>query len=94
MKYLAPLLAVATLCACAVTDSPSTSEADAAAGAACGADELQRLIGLGQEELLKEEILGPVRTIRPGDAVTADFMANRLNIVLDDTNTVTRVNCG
>ncbi|MEO1704828.1 MAG: I78 family peptidase inhibitor [Pseudomonadota bacterium] len=39
-------------------------------------------------------MLGPVRVIRPGTAVTMDFIATRLNIFLDDTDTVTRVSCG
>ncbi|MEO0677115.1 MAG: I78 family peptidase inhibitor [Pseudomonadota bacterium] len=62
--------------------------------AACGADRYQTLVGQTHEDLLKTRILGPVRVIRPGTAVTMDFIATRLNIFLDDTDTVTRVSCG
>ena len=35
-----------------------------------------------------------VRTLTPGQAVTMEFRANRVNIVLDERNTVTRIYCG
>ncbi|MEM6479381.1 MAG: I78 family peptidase inhibitor [Pseudomonadota bacterium] len=60
----------------------------------CRADEFQRLVGMSHSELLRVRILGPVRVIRPGMAVTTDFSATRLNIALDESETVTRVFCG
>jgi hypothetical protein len=35
-----------------------------------------------------------VRTVTPGMMVTQEFRANRVNLALDDRNTVTRIYCG
>ncbi|MEM1374028.1 MAG: I78 family peptidase inhibitor [Pseudomonadota bacterium] len=60
----------------------------------CGADRFQSLVGLSHDDLLRIEILGPVRVIRLGDAVTMDFLPSRLNIALDAGDRVSRVFCG
>ncbi|MCH2076380.1 MAG: I78 family peptidase inhibitor [Rhodobacteraceae bacterium] len=61
---------------------------------ACRADEFQGLMGLSSDDLLEIEILGPVRVIRPNQAVTLEFIANRLNIELSSEDIVIRVYCG
>ena len=73
----------------AATPSPAPEDQ-----AACRADEFQSLVGRTHEDLLTTRILGPVRIIRPDQAVTMDFIAARLNIVLDEDEVVTRVYCG
>lgn len=35
-----------------------------------------------------------VRVVGPGMMVTQDFRANRVNVTLDDKNTITRIYCG
>jgi hypothetical protein len=35
-----------------------------------------------------------LRVIRPGDAVTEDYLQNRLNIDLDENEVITRIWCG
>ncbi|MEM6729379.1 MAG: I78 family peptidase inhibitor [Pseudomonadota bacterium] len=60
----------------------------------CRADAFQTLIGQTEEDLRATLILGPVRIIRPGDAVTMDFREERLNIALDGAGRVVRVYCG
>lgn len=35
-----------------------------------------------------------VRVIRPGQAVTMDYLPDRLNIEVDDTNTIRKFTCG
>lgn len=60
----------------------------------CGIASHQNLIGLSHSDLLRIEILGPVRVIRPGRAVTMDFRADRLNIMLNEGEIVTAVSCG
>ncbi|MEL6914527.1 MAG: I78 family peptidase inhibitor [Pseudomonadota bacterium] len=81
------------LAACAPV-APVEAPATGAALAPCGADALQGLVGQTHEDLLRTEILGPVRIIRPGMAVTMDFLPARLNITLDAAERVTRVSCG
>ncbi|MEL6550947.1 MAG: I78 family peptidase inhibitor [Pseudomonadota bacterium] len=73
---------------------PIETPATGAALAPCGADALQGLVGQSREDLMRTEILGPVRIIRPGMAVTMDFLPARLNITLDAAERVTRVSCG
>jgi hypothetical protein len=37
---------------------------------------------------------GMVRWVRPGQAVTMDYREDRLNIMLDDKDRITRLSCG
>jgi len=36
----------------------------------------------------------PKRLVGPSDAVTTDFLPNRLNVALDATDTIVGVTCG
>ncbi|MEM9350960.1 MAG: I78 family peptidase inhibitor [Pseudomonadota bacterium] len=102
--YRFALLALIALSACAPQTGP-TSGADGepvlittarpdSAGSECQADRFQSLVGKTHDDLLKTQILGPVRIIRPNQAVTMDFIATRLNIELNSEEVVTRVYCG
>ena len=62
--------------------------------AACGADQLQELVGQRASRLETIRFSGPVRVIRPGEAVTMDYLPNRLNIYIDDYERITDVRCG
>ena len=62
--------------------------------AACGADQLQDLVGQRASRLETIRFSGPVRIIRPGEAVTMDYLPNRLNIYIDDYERITDVRCG
>lgn len=99
--HRAALFVLLALCACGTVsegddtppiDRPGQALPDGAA--ACRADEFQSLLGQTHSDLLRVEILAPVRIIRPNEAVTMDFIANRLNIALDENEVVTRVFCG
>jgi len=61
---------------------------------ACGAPELQGLLGQNAAVLQTMRFAGPMRLIRPGMAVTMDYAPNRLNIEVDADETITRVSCG
>jgi hypothetical protein len=61
---------------------------------ACGAAELQFLVGQNRAVLAAMTLPAPVRVIEPGMAVTMDYSAERLNIDLDDEDRITRVYCG
>lgn len=37
---------------------------------------------------------GALRVIKPGQPVTMDFRADRLNVEVDDDNTIVRITCG
>lgn len=61
---------------------------------ACGAADLQHLVGSPASAAEGVGTPGSVRMIRPGDAVTMDYRADRLNIELDAGDLVDRVYCG
>lgn len=61
---------------------------------ACGAAELQDLVGRDAAVLQTMRFGQTVRIIRPGMAVTMDYLAERLNIEIDESEKIVRVNCG
>jgi len=86
MKYVY-LAAALGLSACGGTASQSSAPA-----ASCGADGYQDLIG--QDAAAAIALPEPKRSYRPDDAITTDFVAERLNIQLDRTDTIIAVTCG
>jgi hypothetical protein len=61
---------------------------------ACGASGLQGLVGQPRSVLATMKFAGPVRIIEPGMAVTMDYSAERLNIVIGETGWIESVSCG
>jgi hypothetical protein len=60
----------------------------------CGADVLAALVGQPLTALPGDEVSGPIRVIRPGDAVTEDFIRTRLNVSLDGNDVIAALSCG
>jgi Peptidase inhibitor I78 family len=65
----------------------------------CGASLIQTYIGLRANQTVREEVTrrsgaATIRWIAPGDAVTMDFSAARLNVELDEDGVVTTFRCG
>lgn len=61
---------------------------------ACGADTLQHLVGAPVSAADGESAPGSVRVIRPGQAVTMDYLSDRVNFELDGGDRISRVYCG
>jgi hypothetical protein len=61
---------------------------------ACGALDLQYLVGQPASVLETMRFSQPVRVIRPGMAVTMDYSAARLNFAVDRSGYISRVYCG
>lgn len=61
---------------------------------ACGADRFAAMQGAPVTKLPGDEVDGPIRLIRPGDAVTQDFNPARLNVSLDKGDIITSLTCG
>jgi hypothetical protein len=59
----------------------------------CGASELQYLVDQPGEVLDGMRFSQEVRIIQPGTAVTMDYRADRLNILLDRRDVIERVYC-
>jgi len=60
----------------------------------CGAATLHGMVGQDLESLPPAGFPDSVRIIRPGDAVTADYNPQRLNVELDADGNVTQIRCG
>ncbi len=73
---------------------PVTPAPDPGLEGNCGAAGIQGMVGQPVSALGGMSFPGPVRVIRPGDAVTMDFIPNRLNVELDARERITRLFCG
>lgn len=60
----------------------------------CGAAQYAGLIGQDATALERVLILGQVRVIRPGDAVTMDYRPERINFEIDAGERIARITCG
>lgn len=91
MKHAFALLLCAplALAACVAPVPPVDPGPDA-----CGASELQYLVGQPGVVLDGMRFSQEVRVIQPGMAVTMDFQAARLNFWLDRRDVIERVSCG
>ena len=87
----AMILAVLLLAGCSAGQAPQRSTETAGADT-CNAAAYQGLIG--QDAVVDLSLPEPKRTYRLGDPVTTDFDAARLNIKLDDTDTIIAIDCG
>ncbi len=61
---------------------------------ACDAAGWSHLIGQNRDVLAATTFPAPMRVIGPNDAVTMDFLPNRLNVVYDAEGVIVRVECG
>lgn len=91
MKYLIPLLALATLSACETIPEAGAGKCDAAS--------VQRFVGsLGTREVsrtvLKRSGAKTLRWLAPGTAATMDYRQDRLNVRVDGRNFITALDCG
>lgn len=90
MKPLPALLVAIIFTGCVPdegTDAPDP------ANDACGAREMQALVGRPASVLETMRFAGEVRIIPPGSAVTMDFRPDRLNIEIDAASRIARVYC-
>ncbi len=81
------------LAAC-TPEEPPTVPSPLPPEGACGATDLQSLVGQSARVLETMRFGQQVRIIRPGMAVTMDYSADRLNIEIDARETIIRVTCG
>lgn len=96
MKRTMMMAALLTLAACVPeTDPRYIGPPIPAPGAdACGAAELQDMVGGSRRILQTIRFAVPVRIIEPGQAVTQDYSPTRLNIYIDGDDTIASISCG
>jgi hypothetical protein len=102
MKPILLISLLLTTAACQADSGNSTRTTDKTKDAkvadikgTCGAASLQHLIGETRASIEDMTFDAQrVRIIRPGMAITMDHLESRLNILLDENNTVTKVYCG
>lgn len=90
------LLAAGLLAACAL---PAPRDPPAGPPGNCQAQPAQFAVGQVADAALVEQArsrsgASRVRVIRPGQAVTMEFDAARLNLEVDSANRVLRIRCG
>ncbi|MCE8018362.1 hypothetical protein HOP62_19975 [Halomonas sp. MCCC 1A17488] len=66
---------------------------------ACGAQRVQDRLGRRYDEALGESIrresgAATLRVIRPGQAYTLEYRGDRINVHIDDGDTITDIGCG
>jgi hypothetical protein len=93
------LLAMTSACMTPATGKEPLPVQGEATGQLCDASSAQELVGQAATSELGARALQltgarTIRWIRPGQAVTMDYRADRLNISIDDRNRVERVTCG
>jgi len=99
MRFSTPRAGAMTLAllvstGCAMAEDPAVTPPPEPDETVCGASELQDIVGLKFDVSLLPGGAEPVRVIRPDMAVTMDYRAERLNVLLDDEDTITEVRCG
>lgn len=90
MRY-AMVSLVLLLSGCGTGQAPQSTRPSGGDGT-CNAAAYQNLIG--QDAVVDLSLPDPKRTYRLSDAVTMDFNPVRLNIKLDETDTIVAIDCG
>lgn len=89
LRSAACIAALLTVSACVVI----TPEPQPVTENACGAAQLQNLVGRSARVLETIRFSTEVRIIRPGTAVTMDYNPARLNIAINTREVITSVYC-
>jgi len=97
IRSVSILAATLALAACSSIDLSEPAQ-DAAPGL-CNAEKATHVVGkhISQEqeqEALRSSGARTLRVINPGQAITRDYRADRLNLQLNDHNTVVKAYCG
>lgn len=95
MKGAQMLLLVSVMGGCVPGPTTGQPARDPAGQAdACGAADLQGLLGQPESVLQTMRFTQTLRVIHPGTAVTMDYSPFRLNILIDARGRIERVSCG
>ncbi|MCL4187087.1 MAG: hypothetical protein KJZ85_05715 [Rhodobacteraceae bacterium] len=76
------------------TDLPGTGVPPGPGADACGASGVQHLVGRNVSAIRNMAFRGPVRILRPGDAMTMEFAPRRINFIVTAAGTIEEITCG
>lgn len=93
------LALLAVMAGCSSVDSAKTPAQSASRSGACNAEAVQGMLGkiatAEQVEQARQQAgAQSVRVLAPGDAVTLEYNAQRLNVDIDEAEVIQRINCG
>ncbi len=91
LRIIIPAGLLGAITACSTTVAPSLPPT---LEDTCNAAQYGHLIGQDATALEKVLLMGQVRVIRPGDAVTQDFRPDRINFGIDTDNRISDISCG
>jgi Peptidase inhibitor I78 family len=92
MSRLPYVMAMLVLLVAACQTEPGVSKDKT--HATCGAADLQGLVGQDRSVLATMKFAVTTRIIEKGMAITMDYSESRLNILIGEDGTITRVSCG
>ncbi len=86
-------------CATQATSGDTAAAPPSGAGARCDAAAVQSAIGQQAtpeaiEQARKDAGADTVRTLKPNQPITMEYLQGRLNLVVDDSNTIAEARCG
>lgn len=92
------LVVLALLAACAqpappASQTPPTTAEEATAQDACHASRFRQLVGTAASAIDRSALPANTRVIMPGQMITMDFRADRLNIRVGPDGKVTELGC-
>lgn len=90
MRVILVLMALLPLAACVQPERVILADDENA----CGAAQLQPLVGQSLDKFDASVAKGPVRVIGPDMAVTMDYRADRLNVLYSDDKKILSISCG
>lgn len=97
MRHLSLVACLILLSACGMPPAATVPDGPVlppAAEDSCGAGPYAGLIGQDATALERVLIMRQVRLIRPDQAVTMDFSAERINFWIGADNRIVRITCG
>ncbi|HCP81400.1 MAG TPA: hypothetical protein DIT67_07335 [Octadecabacter sp.] len=94
MKIMFAIAPILFLAACeAVAPAPTMDPLPTPTQDTCNASTYGHLIGQDATALERVMLLGQVRVIRPGQAVTMDFRPERINFNVGEDERITSIHC-
>ena len=72
--------------------APASGPGQLASEDSCGAADHAKLIGMGAAAALT--VPQPKRVYRTDEAITQDYAPGRINVILDETDTIIEIRCG